>query len=946
MGGCCGAASEVAPEETDFKDGPVKDRGCTDIFCVPIFIAAQVIFIIVTIAGMADGDPSKLYRPRDYRGAYCGVEQNWNEGPNTLNMEKQSYTMNVTATVDLIMQQMICSSAARKALVEGDGFNAPLITDEPAQHEYLCDCCLEPCDRCPGSLQVGGDLTDPASIGSVIGAKMSDLTNPSAGADLFKPGGANGDRFSATSFWQEATKYFNMVCLPDCNTHFGSVDNTSSATRSYTYIPANDSVLHDEWLLLLRGDDTNPLLSTIKTTIEQQFTFEALPESLCPYPAALCVPMPGIKFTDVGAGSNRCSFMLSEEVSSAIGGQAAAALEGLGGTSIADVASSSSTFGQWIGDFQECIDSFIVTAALSFVVGIVFMVLLRFFIGVCVWLAVFCTVLFFFLGGAMSFVRSGQCADAGFLESGQQNAVAIVVTAKVAAENSVSGNEVSEAMTGDGADYKGVQSYTRDGRLCARWDVQTKVPRYNSEDYPNSNLILNYCRNPYNDTDLNKAATIWCITSDAETVWGECLPVGVIQPECDGGYAVKSKTARDVLFYLSFVIWGLGLIWVIVICFMASRIRLAIALNKVAAQFLATNPQMLLLPIVQSIVGIVWTLLWMLAASFLLSQVPDSYTPTGYFATYAEAWGTVNPCAIWETGDHCVATPGKCTDKWPTGSVWKDDTCIEEILDGISVMKCWRCAPPRYIFDVRFAISFFVFLWNNAFIVALGQILVAFSVCIWFFAKEKLKTPVLWRSIKTILRYHLGSVAFGSFIVALVQFIRYCLKYLEKQAQAQKNRVMALVLRVLQCCLWCFEKCIKFLNKNAYIQIALTGKNFCISAKNAFWLIMNNALRFGMVAILGSIIHNIGFVCITVGTALVGYFLVRAMHEEVSPVMPVIVFVFMGYLVSRVFMTVFGLAVDTSLQCFLTVEKAKPTDTEFVPSSLKGFVDAHVPKKE
>ena len=39
--------------------------------------------------------------------------------------------------------------------------------------------------------------------------------------------------------------------------------------------------------------------------------------------------------------------------------------------------------------------------------------------------------------------------------------------------------------------------------------------------------------------------------------------------------------------------------------------------------------------------------------------------------------------------------------------------------------------------------------------------------------------------------------------------------------------------------------------RNAYIQIALMGTNFCTSAKKAFFLILRNAFRFGTVAILG-----------------------------------------------------------------------------------------------
>ncbi|GCC43816.1 hypothetical protein chiPu_0027719, partial [Chiloscyllium punctatum] len=45
------------------------------------------------------------------------------------------------------------------------------------------------------------------------------------------------------------------------------------------------------------------------------------------------------------------------------------------------------------------------------------------------------------------------------------------------------------------------------------------------------------------------------------------------------------------------------------------------------------------------------------------------------------------------------------------------------------------------------------------------------------------------------------------------------------------------------CCFWCLEKFIKFLNRNAYIMIAVYGKNFCVSAKNAFKLLMRNVVR-------------------------------------------------------------------------------------------------------
>jgi solute carrier family 44 (choline transporter-like protein), member 2/4/5 len=43
------------------------------------------------------------------------------------------------------------------------------------------------------------------------------------------------------------------------------------------------------------------------------------------------------------------------------------------------------------------------------------------------------------------------------------------------------------------------------------------------------------------------------------------------------------------------------------------------------------------------------------------------------------------------------------------------------------------------------------------------------------------------------------------------------------QAKDSKNRVLQAILCCIQCCLWCLEKCMKFLNKNAYIQVCADG---------------------------------------------------------------------------------------------------------------------------
>lgn len=71
---------------------------------------------------------------------------------------------------------------------------------------------------------------------------------------------------------------------------------------------------------------------------------------------------------------------------------------------------------------------------------------------------------------------------------------------------------------------------------------------------------------------------------------------------------------------------------------------------------------------------------------------------------------------------------------------------------------------------------FFIFgtLWSNALIQALGIFIIASACCMWYYnhgANSELDSPIM-RSVKMGFRYHFGSLAFGSFILAVVQFLQ------------------------------------------------------------------------------------------------------------------------------------------------------------------------------
>jgi len=67
-------------------------------------------------------------------------------------------------------------------------------------------------------------------------------------------------------------------------------------------------------------------------------------------------------------------------------------------------------------------------------------------------------------------------------------------------------------------DYRGDISVTESGRECQRWDEQ--APHSHSRtraNYPDSNLVENYCRNPDNEP-----GGAWCYTTDPDKRWEYC----------------------------------------------------------------------------------------------------------------------------------------------------------------------------------------------------------------------------------------------------------------------------------------------------------------------------------------------------------------------------------------------------------------------------------------
>uniref|UniRef100_A0A673A9V1 Choline transporter-like protein n=1 Tax=Sphaeramia orbicularis TaxID=375764 RepID=A0A673A9V1_9TELE len=222
------------------------------------------------------------------------------------------------------------------------------------------------------------------------------------------------------------------------------------------------------------------------------------------------------------------------------------------------------------------------------------------------------------------------------------------------------------------------------------------------------------------------------------------------------------------------------------------------------------------------------------------------------------------------------------------------------------------------------------FLWCVNFVIALGQCTLAgaFASYYWAFTKpdDIPMFPVTGSFIRT-LRYHVGSLAFGSLILTLVQIVRIILEYIDHKTKDAQNAVARFILCCLKCCFWCLEKFIKFLNRNAYIMIAIYGKNFCVSAKNAFSLLMRNVIRVVVLDKVTDLLLFFGKLLVVGGVGVLSFFFFSGrillpgstFHSETLNYywMPIITVVFGSYLIAHGFFSVYNMCVDTLFLCFL-----------------------------
>lgn len=323
---------------------------------------------------------------------------------------------------------------------------------------------------------------------------------------------------------------------------------------------------------------------------------------------------------------------------------------------------------------------------------------------------------------------------------------------------------------------------------------------------------------------------------------------------------VESQVSNaQTMTYFSYAMMGMCVLSFLLILFMRKRVKIAIGVIREAGKAIGDMPMMMFFPLV-------------------------TFTGLMVFFTY---WVGVS-CYLASAGDPVVQSDGT----------------IEYEAD-----KTLQSAMFYHLMGM---------FWTSQFILAVGMTTIAGATATWYWTADKAnlpKSPVR-KAFGNVLRYHAGSLALGSFIIASIKMIRFCLKYSEKQLKKSNNIVARKILLWLNCCFAIVEKVLKFLNRNAYIEIAVYGYSFCKAAKRAFELITRNVLRVAAVNLIGDFLLFVGKCMIATMTGVVCAVFLRYV-DDLSYYMTICWMTTMfAYFIAQSFMDTYEMAIDTILMCF------------------------------
>lgn len=253
-----------------------------------------------------------------------------------------------------------------------------------------------------------------------------------------------------------------------------------------------------------------------------------------------------------------------------------------------------------------------------------------------------------------------------------------------------------------------------------------------------------------------------------------------------------------------------------------------------------------------------------------------------------------------------------------------------------------------------YMLIFMVFglVWFVNFINAKTSFITMVSASTYYFnsTREQDGQAEVCKAIGFAYKYHIGTIAFGSFIIAILDIIRFLFEFFAEQMikASGENCLIICLVSVASCLLACIENCVDYINRSAYAFIAISGQDFIGGAKDGLLLNLKHGLEFAWAMTLAYGFVWLGKIALLTLNLYTGYLMLTKVTGEVGPsnsaVIPLIFIGLIQFVISEIFLGLFDEAVQSLMTC-LCVDKDLHGDVpKFGPSTFHDKFDAVVEK--
>mmetsp|Transcript_26344 Transcript_26344/g.77270 ORF Transcript_26344/g.77270 Transcript_26344/m.77270 type:complete len:825 (-) Transcript_26344:314-2788(-) len=276
-----------------------------------------------------------------------------------------------------------------------------------------------------------------------------------------------------------------------------------------------------------------------------------------------------------------------------------------------------------------------------------------------------------------------------------------------------------------------------------------------------------------------------------------------------------NESMKEIYKWMAIVTGVLLLLALVFICMASKQIKRTTALVSEGTKVIKNSPAMMFVPLASYIAQLAAVSICALIICYLWTDPASSYQTTLGWAEElkAKANSTID-----------IAVDPNDLLKYETayvafGGLWTYlfyDAIVTTIISGCVVYYYFIDQDTAGMKDSRYAD-------NQTDLITLSQ-------------------------IGQVIRCNLGSMAFGSLILALISVVRIVLEYIDDQTKdvQDANILLKYALKCCKCFLMCFEKSIKFLTSYAYTFVILENRGFCSACYMSYTLLGEYATQIAI----------------------------------------------------------------------------------------------------